>query len=257
MDTIKSTPSEYLSAVTEGREESQQLGPILISRTITEDIPVALRTRRCRQQTGPTSINYGEGDLFQGTHQERNKDKELIRQLRTKIKEQEISISELSSAVESFIKIQFVVMKLQGNISKISKQVVPQERFKVTVSKIDPKIVKPFTSSSEKSVGMTKHQESMGNAALSQYLSEQEFLLESQTGLCGLHPGDKAYDNFCEMFWNSCCKTINKLSSQADNVKYCAPDKKSQCHNTRADTTNHSTKSEKTHASVLHVWLHQ
>jgi hypothetical protein len=90
MDTIKSTPSEYLSAVTEGREESQQLGPILISRTITEDIPVALRTRRCRQQTGPTSINYGEGDLFQGTHQERNKDKELIRQLRTKIKEQEI-----------------------------------------------------------------------------------------------------------------------------------------------------------------------
>ncbi len=81
-DTVKSTPSDCLSPVTEGREESQQLDPIQLSGTITEDTPVALRTRRCRQQMGPTSINDGEGDLSQATHQERNKDKELIRRLR-------------------------------------------------------------------------------------------------------------------------------------------------------------------------------
>ena len=85
----------------------------------------------------PTSINDGVGDLFQATHQEQNKDKELIRQLRTNIKEQDNSISEVISAVESVLKIQAVVEKLQGNVLKILKQVVPQERFRVMVSKID------------------------------------------------------------------------------------------------------------------------
>ncbi len=82
----------------------------------------------------------------------------MIRQLRTNIKEQDNSISEVSSAVESVLKIQDVVKKLQGNISKISKQVVPQERFKVTVSKIGLETIIPFTPPLETFVGMTKRQ---------------------------------------------------------------------------------------------------
>ena len=95
--------------------------------------------------------------------------------MKTKFKEQENSISELSSAVERFLKIQPIVKKLQGNISKISKHVGPQDKFEVTVPKIDDsEIVKPFTPSLEKFVGMTTHQEPMENSALSQYLREQE-----------------------------------------------------------------------------------
>ena len=76
-DTIKRTVSNCLSTMTEGREESQQLNPISIQGTITADKPVALRTRRCRQQIVPISTNDGKGDLFQATHQEPNN--ELIR----------------------------------------------------------------------------------------------------------------------------------------------------------------------------------
>ena len=104
-DTIKRTSSNCLSTMTEGREESQQLNPTPIQGTITEDKAVAFRTRKCRQQTVPISTNDGKGDLFQATHQEPNNNNELIRQLKTKIKEQENSISELSSAVERFLKI--------------------------------------------------------------------------------------------------------------------------------------------------------
>ena len=86
--------------MTEGREESQQLNPTQIQGTIPEDKPVALRTRRCRQQTVPISTNDGKGDLFQATHQEPNNDNELIRQLKTKIKEQENSISDLRLVTE-------------------------------------------------------------------------------------------------------------------------------------------------------------
>ena len=110
--------------MTEGREESQQLNPTPIQGTITEDKAVAFRTRKCRQQTVPTSTNDGKRDLSQATHLEPNNENELIRQLKTKIKEQEISISELSSAVERFLKIHPVVKKLQGNISNILKHVV-------------------------------------------------------------------------------------------------------------------------------------
>jgi hypothetical protein len=45
-------------------------------------------------------IDDGEGDLIQVTHEEQKRDKELIRQLKTEIKEQENSTSEMSSAVE-------------------------------------------------------------------------------------------------------------------------------------------------------------
>jgi hypothetical protein len=78
--------------------------------------------------------------------------------LKTKIKEQENSINELSSAVERFLKIQPIVKKLQGNILKISKQAVALEKIKVMASNIDLEIVKPFTPSLGKSVGMTKRQ---------------------------------------------------------------------------------------------------
>ena len=115
-DTIMRTTSVCLPLMTEGNEESQQLNPIQIQGTITEDIPVALRTRSCRQQTVPISTNDGKGDSFQATHQELDNYKELVGQLKTKIKEQENSTSELSLAVERFLKIHPIVKKLQGNI---------------------------------------------------------------------------------------------------------------------------------------------
>ncbi len=76
----------------------------------------------------------------------------MIRQLKTKIKGQENSINELSSAVERFLKIQPFVKKLQGNILKVSKQAVAREKIKATALNIDQEIVKPFTPSLEKSV---------------------------------------------------------------------------------------------------------
>ena len=69
----------------------------------------------------------------------------MIGQLKANIIDQENTISELSSAVERFLKIQSIVKKLQGNFAKISKQVDTQKKLEVTVSKIDPEIVKPFT----------------------------------------------------------------------------------------------------------------
>ena len=153
--------------MTEGREESEQLNPTQIQGTIAEDKFVALRTRRCRQETVPISTNDGKGNLFQATHQEPNNEGELIRQLKTKIKEQEYSIRELTSAVECFLKIQTIVKKLQVNISKISNHVVPQDKLiKVTVPKInDPEIVEPFTTSLKKQVGTTKHKPTMSKEA--------------------------------------------------------------------------------------------
>ena len=72
------------------------------------------------------------------------KDKELIRQLWKKTKEQQDTIDELSSAVKEFLKVQPCVKKLQGNIAKIHKQ-VESRTFKVTVPISGPQIVKPFT----------------------------------------------------------------------------------------------------------------
>ena len=66
--------------------------------------------------------------------------------VQVKIKEQKTAISELSSAVERFLKIQPIVKKFQEDIAKISKPVDTQRKFEGTVSKIDPEIVKPFTS---------------------------------------------------------------------------------------------------------------
>ena len=82
---------------------------------MTEATPVALQTRRCRQQTAAIRKNDDEGDLFQVTNHG-NKNNELIRHLMAKIKEQNTAIIELSSAVELYLKIQPIVKKLQGNI---------------------------------------------------------------------------------------------------------------------------------------------
>ena len=164
-DTIMSTTSSCLSSMTEVREESQQLNPIQIQGTITEDTPVALRTRRSRQQTVPIRTKDDGGDLFQATKNQ-NKDNELIKQLKAKIMDQENTISELSSAMESFLKIQPIVKKLQGNIAKISKQVDTQKKFEATVSKIDPEIVKPFTPS-KNSMDKAENQTAMENQTMS------------------------------------------------------------------------------------------
>ena len=174
----------------------------------------------------------------------------MVGQLKAKIKEQENSISELSSAVECFLKIQPIVKKLQVNISKISNHVVPnvpQDKFKVTVPKIgDPEIVKPFTPSLENAEVMTTHQEPMENSELSQYMKHLEFQLELQTRPGGLHPGDPMYDNFCKMYWKSYQKEIDQLKCrQANNVKSVTSDEKSQCQDTSADTTKHPITSEK------------
>jgi flagellar biosynthesis chaperone FliJ len=233
-DTIKITTSDGLPSTTEVREESQKLDTIQVQGTISEDKPVALRTRRCRQQTAPIRINDDGGDSFQ----ERNQDKELIRQLKTKIKEQETSINELSSAVESFLKIQPIVKKLQGNLSKISNQVVPQEQFKVTVSK--PEIVKPFTPSLEKSEVMTKHQ-----ILMKEWRDSAESALKDYSDQCQIYPGDESYDKLCKTFWKNRHKTESKWNRQMDIMMTGIPDKKSQCHDTRTEPMNHSTTSEK------------
>ena len=94
-DSIKSTTSDSLSAMTADREGSQQLNPIQIQE-MTEVTPGALHTRRCRQQTADIRKNDDEGDLFQATNH-RNKDNKLIRHLKAKIQEQKTSIIKMSS----------------------------------------------------------------------------------------------------------------------------------------------------------------
>ncbi len=66
----------------DGEEHSQKLDQSRIKKTITEDRHAALRTRSCRQQTAPVRMiddASDDRDLFQATHQDRNKDKDLIR----------------------------------------------------------------------------------------------------------------------------------------------------------------------------------
>ncbi len=120
----------------------------------------------------------------------------------------------LEQMVESFLKKQAVVKKLQGNVLKISKQVVPHERFKNTVSKIDPEIVKHFTQSLEKSVGMTKRQIFMKECQ-----DSAESSLKELTDSCKLYPGDPLYDLLCKKFWKDQRKTMDRWSHHKDNVK--------------------------------------
>ncbi len=68
--------------------------------------------------------------------------------------------------MERFLKIQPVVKTLQGNIAKKSKQVETQRKFGVTVSKIDPEIIKPFTPP-KNSMEEAEHQTAMGNQMMS------------------------------------------------------------------------------------------
>ena len=229
--------------MTEGREESPQLNPTQIQGTITEDKPVALRTRRCRQQTVPISTNDCKGDLFQATHQESNNDNELVRQLKTKIKEQENSISELSSAVERFLKVQPIVKKLQVDFLNISKHVVPEDKFKVTDPKIDDsEIVKPFTPSLEK---WTKQR------AMKEIQHSAEYCLRFLTDSSGFYPGDPAYEKLCKKWWKDHNKEMEKLKRLPDNVESGTSDEISQCQDTSADTTKHTVTSEKNSCKLL------
>ncbi len=74
-DTRKTTTSDGLSTMTDGREG---LDPIKIQETITEYKPVVLRTRTCRQQTAPIRINDDNEDLFRASNLNRNKDSALL-----------------------------------------------------------------------------------------------------------------------------------------------------------------------------------
>ena len=68
--------------------------------------------------------------------------------------------------MERFLKIQPIVKKLQGNIAEKSKQVNTQRKIEVTVSKIDPEIVKPFTPS-KNSMDKAENQTDMENQTMS------------------------------------------------------------------------------------------
>ena len=146
-DTTTRTTSHYQPPVTIDEEGSQGLPRVPVPEgkqqgTIKEVTPVALRTRSCRHQTDSIRIEEDKGD--NGNTNRNVKDKELIRQLWKKTKEQQDTIDELSSAVKEFLKVQPCVKKLQGNIAKIHKQ-VESRTFKVTVPISGPQIVKPFT----------------------------------------------------------------------------------------------------------------
>jgi hypothetical protein len=236
--------------MTEVREESQQLNPIQIQGTITEDTPVALRTRRSRQQTVPIRTKDDGGDLFQATKNQ-NKDNELIKQLKAKIMDQENTISELSSAIESFLKIQPIVKKLQGNIAKISKQVDTQKKFEATVSKIDPEIVKPFTPS-KNSMEIADYQAAMENQTYSALMERHNVYM--------MRPDifdDEIKAVRQAMIFQSKkalkehkCKGRNKIAMdglrcQDDPMKSSTSDKKPHCRRTRADTSERTTTSEK------------
>ncbi len=146
--------------------------------------------------------------------------------MKTKIKEQENSISELSSAVESFLKIQAIVKKLLIELLEDIEAIVPQERFKVTVSMIDPKIVKPFTPRLRKSVGMTKRQ-----IFMKERQDSAELCLKELTDSCNL-----SRSLLCEQFRTDQRKTMDLWGSQTDNMKSGAPGKKSQYSDISADT---------------------
>ncbi len=49
--------------------------------------------------------------------------------------------------------------------------------------------------------GHDETSKSTENSTLSQYLSEQEWLLEKQNAPSGLYPGDKEYNKFVKYFW--------------------------------------------------------
>ena len=250
-DTIMSTTSSCLSSMTEVREESQQLNPIQIQGTITEDTPVALRTRRSRQQTVPIRTKDDGGDLFQATKNQ-NKDNELIKQLKAKIMDQENTISELSSAMESFLKIQPIVKKLQGNIAKISKQVDTQKKFEATVSKIDPEIVKPFTPS-KNSMDKAENQTAMENQTMSALKARYNVIMMRPDifgdEIAAVTQAMLAQSNK-ELKEAKCNKrkskrTMDDLRCQDDQMKSSTSDKKPHCRRTRADTSERTTTSEK------------
>ncbi len=120
-DTIQGEIPDCLSPMTEGKEESQQFDPTQIQGTVTQDAP------------------------FQVTHQERKKDKEIIRQLMTKNQEAQ-NFNKLKNSG-----------KLNKVVLKITKHVVGQENQSFCLN-LDLEIVKPFTSLLVQSVGMMKHQ---------------------------------------------------------------------------------------------------
>ena len=138
------------------------------------------------------------------------------------------------------MKIHPVVKKLQGNISNISKHVVHQDKFKVTAPRIDDsEIVKPFTPSLEKSVGLTKQQ------AMKEWQDSAKSILKELAESSGLIPGDKAFDELCDKFWKDRRKTMDMWNRQAGIVKSGISDEKSQCQDTSADATKHPMTSEK------------
>ena len=122
----------------------------------------------------------------------------------------------------------------------MSKHVVPKDKFKVTVPKIDEsERVKPFTPSLEKSVGMTKQQ------AMKEFRDSAEATLKLLTDSSGLYPGDQTYDKMCKIFWKDHHKEMEKLKRRFDNVKSGTSDEKSQGQDTSTDTTKHTMASEK------------
>ena len=86
---------------------------------------------------------------------------------------------------------------------------------------------------------MTKQQ------AMKEFQDSAESRLKRLTDSCKLYPVDQAYDKLCKNFWKGHQKEMEKLKRQFDNVKSDTSDKKSQGHDTSADTTKHPMTTEK------------
>ena len=131
--------SEHMSSVTV-EEGSQGLNQSYVPEgnklhgTIKEATPVALRTRS-RLQTAPIIIDEREGEVRQT---DCDRDYELILPFMMQIKKQQGIIDEMKSAVQNFLKVQSIVKKLQGTITKPLES---QKKFKVTIQHV----VKPLT----------------------------------------------------------------------------------------------------------------
>ena len=121
-DTTTETTSENRDQpqVKADEEEPQELSQGTVQeqneqKAIKEATPVASRTRAGKQAT---SKRIDNSKRKSGQDTKRCEDKESIRQLTRRVKEQQNIIDEMSSAITKFLKVQPVVKKIQGNIEK-------------------------------------------------------------------------------------------------------------------------------------------
>jgi len=143
-DTTTETTSDNRDQpqVKADEEEPQELSQSTVQeqneqKAIKEATPVASRTRAGKQAT---SKRIDNSKRKSGQDTKRCEDKESIRQLTRRVKEQQNIIDEMSSAITKFLKVQPVVKKIQGNIEKTLESAITQGKFKVKVVNRDQSI---------------------------------------------------------------------------------------------------------------------